>query len=175
MSFKIKSSKHGFTLVEIIVGLAIFVSLVASVYGSVLLSNKAVAKASAKIQAAFLLEEGVEAVRYLRNQSWSTKIPAAGDPQCLNFDGINKFVFSSDITSCDLYDGKFRRTVQFTDVCRATKATGSDIDLTITPPSCTGGDLDQKTKKVTVTVSWGQAPEAYSESINFYITNLYGN
>src|SRR3989344_891174 len=80
-----KNFMRGFGLIEIIVALAMLVTSFASLYGVVQLSSRALRKAADRSQAAFLIEEAPEMIRYLRDTSWSGKIPAASpNPYCLD-------------------------------------------------------------------------------------------
>lgn len=155
----------GFSLIEVLVGLAIFVIIVVSVYGAIIVANRAVNKAGEKRQAAFLLEEGMEAVRRMRDANWTDNIitgKVAGTAYCLNFTG-SQFLLSG--APCSQIDSTFTRTVTFYDICRE-NASGKKSDIV----SCPSGLSDPKTKKVTITVTW----KGYTESLNFYLANLFG-
>lgn len=154
--------KRGFSLIEVLVGLAIFVIIVVSVYGSVTVANKAVNKAGEKRQAAFLLEEGVEAVRRMRDAGWDAKIKDRTASYCLNFVGSQ---FTLD-DPCSQIDSTFTRTAIFNNVCRADES-GKKSDIV----SCPGAYTDSDIKKVTVTVTW----KGYTESVDFYLANLFKN
>ena len=62
--------QRGFTLVEILVAIAIFVITILAIAGTMRLTLRASVRAAEKTQAAFLLEGGAETVRYLRDKSW---------------------------------------------------------------------------------------------------------
>lgn len=80
--------KRAFTIVELVVVAAIFGTAVVAFFGAAAISFKAIAKASDKVQAAFLMEEGLEGVRYLRDLSWKKFIDKEqlGYEQCFYFD-----------------------------------------------------------------------------------------
>ncbi|MBI2053103.1 MAG: prepilin-type N-terminal cleavage/methylation domain-containing protein [Candidatus Ryanbacteria bacterium] len=88
MLYKFYKKFHsGFTLIEIIVALAVLVTVIASFYGAVRLANQAVSRAADKAQAAYLLEEGVEAIRHIRDLGWDDEIKnkSLGVEHCLDF------------------------------------------------------------------------------------------
>lgn len=90
MRLRNKNKKYlaGFSLVELIVSLALFVTVAAAFYGASAISLKAISKAGQKTQAAFLLEEASEGVRSLRDLGWTKfiKQEQLGYEQCLYFD-----------------------------------------------------------------------------------------
>ncbi len=165
----------GFSLIEVLVGLAIFVIIVVSVYGSVVVANKAVNKAGEKRQAAFLLEEGVEAVRRMRDASWSNNIAnktVVTIAYCLNFVG-SQFTFTTD-SPCPTIDASsvFTRTAAFYDICRTDNSGKKSGISGVKSVSCASGTLDDtNTKKVTVSVTW----KGYTESVDFYLADLFKN
>lgn len=110
-------------------------------------------------QAGFLLEEGAEAVRILRDNAWSnisTLTPSA-----------NYYpTFSSGtwiLSSTPGVVGIFTRTVSMENVKRDN--TTSDI-------SSIGTD-DPGTKLITVTVSWMEGGTTITKTLPFYITDIF--
>lgn len=114
------------------------------------ISLKAVSDTTQMHRALFLLEEGIEAARTLRDISWLTHIAPliSGTPYYLTFND------NWDFTSIDpgAIDALFTRTIVVDDVHR--KTADDDIVSVSAPDS---KYLDNGTKKVTVTVSWGGA------------------
>ncbi|MEK7576814.1 MAG: LamG-like jellyroll fold domain-containing protein, partial [Patescibacteria group bacterium] len=86
-----KNFKKAFTIVELIVVGAIFSAAIGSFFGAASISFRAVSKASDKVQAAFLMEEGLEGVRHLRDLSWTHYFSKEelGYERCLYFDGVS--------------------------------------------------------------------------------------
>ncbi len=110
-------------------------------------------------QAAFLLEEGAEAVRITRDNAWSNisnLIP-----------GANYYpIFSAGIWSLSSTSntvGIFTRSATIANVNRdnATK----DI-------SAAGTD-DPETKLVTITVSWEEGGATITKTLKFYLINIF--
>ena len=118
--------------------------------------------AADKVQALYLLEEGTEAVRYLRDEGYTTNItpligagaryldPAAGS-------------WTVTTTNTPIF-GVFTRTVLLEDVYRK----NSDSDIV----PVTSGDpktVDPDTAKLTISVSWGTG----SVQTVTYVANIY--
>ncbi len=141
--------KKGVSLVEVIVGSAIIVSLVTVVSVYAYFVRTAVAN-TAKIQATFLVEEGLEAVRCIRDTSWTTNIASLtmGTTYYLSFNtSTNKWSLSTTASSID---STFTRKVVFSTV-------------------------DANTKKVVVSVSWSDHGVTNTNSASTYFTSVFGN
>jgi len=154
----------GFALVEIVIGSAIIVSAVLSlitVYNTYLLHGLSNSK---NIQAGLLLEEGIEAVKFLRDRGWTVYI------QPLTSNNAYRLVWSSGTwtsssASQPYIDNIFDRTFILEDVRRD----GSDR-------IASSGTLDPDTKKLTVTVAYRAAGTATTtKTMSTYITNLFDN
>lgn len=150
----------GFSLIEVIVA-----STVLSVLSMVLLSAtskgiKLSNQALDQVQAGYLLEEGAESVKILRDTNW-TNISSAIDNTTyyLNFNTSSN-VWSLSTTPSTI-DSFFTRTVVFYPVYRDGNDDISDA-----------GTLDSGTKKVTVNVSWNYS-EPSTKSLSFYVSNIF--
>ncbi len=146
-------------VIEVLIAAAI---ITASVLAAMAVAQKStyVARQSFHAtQAGFLLEEGAEAVRILRDNAWSN-ISALGA-------NTNYYpIFSGGawtLTSTANTVGIFTRTVSISSVNR--NSTTKDI-------SATGTD-DPSTKLVTVTVSWLEGGATISKTLRFYIMNIF--
>ena len=110
-------------------------------------------------QAAFLLEEGAEAVRILRDNGWS------------NISGLNNAttyypLFSSGtwtLSTTTSTVGIFTRTVNIGSVNRD----NSTDDIAVS------GSNDSGTKLITITVSWQEGGVAISKTLPFYIMDIF--
>ena len=152
----------GFGLVEVVIAIAIagsFIMVLAAVntiYIKISLSQ------SSKIQAAFLAEEGLEAMRFAKDESWDTNIlPLTnGVEYYLAFTGT-----SWQATVVPTYVGIFGRRILLNEVYRDA---GDDI-------TTTGGTLDPGTRFITATVSWLEYGATSTKVVSTYITNLFSN
>lgn len=146
---------------EVIVAAAI-ISLALFALINVLQKTLWVADLSVKnIQAAFLLEEGMEALRSLRDSGWSAKI--APLPTSTPY----YFYFNASgwqATTTNVYiDGVFERSFLLANVFR-------DANDNI----AASGALDPNTRKITVSVSWKTKTNATTtRQTSTYLTNLF--
>jgi len=156
--------KRGMGLVEIIVGVSILSLILIGIVSVFHAQFRAGLKNTKKIQAAYLMEEGIEAVRFMRDSGWTASIASltVDTPYFLTFDGS---VWGTTVTET-LIDGVFRRTVELGDVYR--QDVGNDIEPDGAVPGTT---LDPNTKKVTSSVSWDAGANVASTTM--YITNLF--
>ena len=158
------SIQKGFGLIEIVLGIGMLtVSMVSitSYYKKVLdVSNDT----TRHIQSGFLLEEGLESVKMLRDQSWTTKIAALSTTTSyyLYWSGTQW----TATTSSQLVENTFVRSFQLTDV----KRDASDNIANV-------GTYDPGTKKLTVYVAWSHkgTKNVATDTAETYVTNLFNN
>jgi prepilin-type N-terminal cleavage/methylation domain-containing protein len=161
-----KSVTTGFGMIEVIVVVAIiaiaFTALfdVFSYYLRVQFANTRIVKAS------FLLEEGLEVVRLLRDTSWSSNI---GNTTV----GTNYYLYWTgsawqSTTTLQTVDTLYARKIVFSNAYRD----GTDRLVH------SGGTLDSNTRGYTVTVTWPTnltSSGTTSRQISSYITNMFTN
>ncbi|MDO8510319.1 MAG: hypothetical protein Q7S15_01705 [bacterium] len=152
--------KRGFGLVEVLIGASI---LGASLVGMVAAYNRYLRASfvnTDSIKAAFLLEEGLEAVRSLRDDGWDMMVAplAVGTNYFLAFENGKWKATTINI----FLDSKFERRFVFADVYRD----GNDDIVS-------SGTLDTGTRKVTVTVSWATTYGTSTKTIASYITDMF--
>ena len=154
-----KNSK-GFGVAEIVVAVAV-ISL--SIFGLLSVANislKTLRGNTNSIQAAFLLEEGVEAVKILRDSGWNENIVSlsAGTDYYLSFNGTTWKATTTNAFIDNIYERKF--------AVNNVNRDGND-DITAS------GAFDPNTKKITVSVSWLSSTGTTTKSISTYITKLF--
>ncbi|MDQ3076808.1 MAG: prepilin-type N-terminal cleavage/methylation domain-containing protein [bacterium] len=163
-----KKNAQGMSLIEILIGCSIIVigilalSTTFTKYVTFALNNERT------IQAAYLAEEGLEAVTFLREKGWTTYIAtvSTSTPRYLAWDSTNLFWKA---TSTPQYiDGLFLRSFTVTDVRRnnTTEAIST---------STSGTYYDPKTKSITVDVAYRQGIGTTTHTMTTYITNLNDN
>ena len=166
---KLKNTS-GFTIIEIIIASAIIsitvFTLMSSAQKGIALSGRALRQ----VQANVLLEEGAEAVKSIRDNNWAT----IGDLTLetnyyLFFDTTNNIwsLSGSSITpsgSIPIYpiDSIFTRTVVISNVNRDGNDDIADI-----------GTLDDRTKKITIGVSWPEPGETVTKNLVFYLADIF--
>ncbi|MEK7133350.1 MAG: hypothetical protein AAB771_01535 [Patescibacteria group bacterium] len=156
-----KISAKGFGLMEVVVGAAIisvaFFALIGALQKTLNIADLSVKNT----QAAFLLEEGMEALRSLRDSGWSAKIAP------LSASTSYYFYFDAggwQATTTNIYvDGIFERSFLPTDVFR-------DANGNI----AASGALDPDIKKIIVFVSWKTKTNATTtREASTYLANLF--
>jgi Tfp pilus assembly protein PilV len=154
-----KKNNTGFFLIEAIIASAIISTTLVIMLG--VMSNVVGVSATAlqKTQASYLLEEGVEAAKILRNQSWTnitTLTP--GTTYYLVWSG-SAWSYTQTVQTT----GIFTRSIAVATVSRD----GSDNITT------SGGTVDSGTLKMTITVTWkSQTGTTNTETLPFYITSI---
>ncbi len=170
IDLKIKKNISGFTIIEVLVACSIITismfALMQTAEKGISLSNYALKKS----QASFLLEEGAESIKSIRDNSWATISGATlNTPYYLFFNTTTKLwglgnttTLAGSIPSYPV-DGVFMRTATISPVYR-------DINDNITS---SGGTLDARTKKVTITTTWHSPGTTNSKSLYFYIADIF--
>lgn len=160
-SFLISRKNKGAALIEVVIATALIsiitIALVSVTQQSLQLSDRSLKQA----QASFLLEEGAEAVKTIRDDSWAAITSVALDTdQYLSFNtGTNKWSLSSTPSTID---NIFTRTVVVSEAFR--DGSGDLAD---------SGTADSSTRKVVVTVSWTASSGSLSKSLSFYVLDLF--
>ncbi len=144
--------RHGFGLIETVVGAAILTAVLLGLAQVGQLTSRLVSASNLRLRAAFLAEEGIEAVRILRDSGWSANI--GPKTPCTDY-YLSSSGGSWQISTnpAPLVDGIFDRRVRFEAVSR-------DAADDITGTGCAEAGTDPGSRKVTVSVLWpgrGQA------------------
>jgi len=154
-----KKISGGFMIVEVIVAISI---IVVSVLAAMSVTQKSIFVSRQALhvkEASFLLEEGAESVRIIRDNSWNN-ISAlnVGTDYYLIFLG-QTWTLSSTPSSV----GIFTRKVNILNVNRNV-STDDIANL---------GTYDPGTKLTTITVSWVDGGETLSKTLSFYIMDIF--
>jgi Tfp pilus assembly protein PilV len=152
------SHEQGFALIEVVVvvglvGLAIF-GVIGLAAQNVRLSRFALEET----QASYLLEEGAEAVKAMRDENWASI--EAFDTETLYYLDFNDGSWTATTVASTI--GIFTRTVKFSEVYRDNN---DDIALS--------GTVDNQTRLVTVNVEWASGGKSISQDLQLYITDFF--
>jgi len=162
-SWKLAAPKAGFALIEALVASAVIALVLAGVVAALLLTLRSALGNTASVQSAFLAQEGIEALRILRDNGWSANI--ASHPSGVNFYLVFDGTTWQATTTNRSIDGTFERSAALADVYR-----NGNEDIVQS-----GGTLDPNTKKVTVSVSWREGGATTTRSLSAYLTNMFNN
>ncbi len=160
------SSQKGVTLVEAMVGIAIITFVFLSLVGGYDRFLAAELDVQPTTKAFYLAEEGIEAVKSIRDNSWSTRILTLSTTTTYYLNFSTTTATWTATTTQSTIDSYFYRTLTIADLQR----NSSTKDIVTS-----GGVYDPDTKKITVTVSWRNANATSSKSVTTYITNLFSN
>lgn len=150
--------ERGSLLVEVVIVVSI---ITASVLSASAVAQKSIYLARQSLhqsQVAFLLEEGAEAVRIVRDNSWS-------NISSLSLSTDYYLVFSSGtwtLSTTPSQIGIFTRKVVFSPAYR-------DGNQNL----ASSGTLDSQTILVTVSVSWVDGEQALSKTMQFYLADIF--
>jgi Tfp pilus assembly protein PilV len=163
---------HGFGLVEIIIATAIIGATFFALAGVSQIAFRVVRQSTENARANFLLEEGLEAIRILRDTSWSANIASSTTAGITYYPTYSTTtdMWALSTTNPGAIDGFFTRAVNFNDVYR--RNTDDDI---VTATSTDPKTLDAGTREVTITVSWKIAIATSSVKLTTYITDIFQN
>lgn len=160
---------HGFGIVEIVVAAAVITVAFFALTAGVRLSLKGLQKSTEEAQANFLLEEAIEAVRSLRDESWGGYIASVATSTTY-YPVFSNGRWSLVSTNPGLIDGTFARTVVFGDVWR--RNTDDDIVDAASPDPKT---VDPGTKRVVARVTWGEEPSGDALAVSYEGGTTDGN
>lgn len=148
-----KNIKKAYTIIEYIIAIGLVIIFISAATTSILGSTSIVRTSAEITKAKFIAQEGIEALKSIKNQNWSNI--TLGGPY-----GIEKspnWVISGTENEID----QFTRTVYISPVRR--NAFGLIVE--------TGGTIDSNTVKITSRVEW----ETMGKSRDFEITSYLMN
>ncbi len=151
------NNKKGQSLIEVIIAMAIFALIAGATMSLTLGSLGGLIQGGDETEAQGLAEEGVEAVRSVREGAWNNLVYSPAQIQ------ISSSTWSLLNSVSELIDNKYTRIITLSDVCRD----GSD-NIT----NCPGTYIDPHIKLASTTVSWSPRYNATNTVEQFsFITN----
>ena len=155
------TARAGFGLVEVVIGTAIISITIVGMLAAFNLFLRASLGHTARAQASFLAEEGLEATRFIRDAGWTNVTNlATGTPYYLTMSGS---AWAASVTATTSL-GSFSRTVTLGDVYRRM----SDHDIVdISSPDAKALDADAR-RVVSRVVGRG-----VDLSLTTYLTNVF--
>ena len=164
-SLKLRRPK-GFGLLEIVIASAIVSITLFSLSFVFVLSGRLEAQSIGKVRANFLAEEGLEAMRFLRDKGWGANLAplAAGTNYYLSF-ATSTADWSVGTAYPGFIDGLFHRRI----TVEAVNRDGSDDIVT------SGGALDPNTKKINIEVSWYGQGATTTATLSTYLSDVFNN
>lgn len=158
-----QQKKKGMSLVEVVIAAAIIGASVVFIMGIYTGLSKLSYRNTARIQSAMLAEEGIVALKTMRDSGWTSRIAPLTLGTTYSLIWLNS-MWQATTTSV-LIDSQFERTFVISSVSRDTN---SDIVTS-------GGTVDPNSKKVTVSVAWEDNGATTTKSLEGYIFNIFNN
>jgi len=161
----------GFGLIEILVAAAIVGVAFTTLSGAVLSAFRVTDDDVLRIQAAFLAEEGLEIVRFLRDAGWEENI--AGRESGTSYYPVFLAVENAWTLAAEdpgPVDGIFSREIIFEEVYRRT----SDDDIVLVSDGAPKA-LDTGTVRATSRVTWAGRTGAGATELSSYFTAIFGD
>ncbi len=161
LNFKLLTSR-GFSLVELIIGLAIVTIVFIAVFTAYSRFLAIELEVPHQIKGSFLLEEGLETMRFMRDGGWDTNIAT------LSTTSVYQLYWTGATwqatTTPQVIGGLFYRTLSISDVKR-----DSNDDI------ASVGTYDPNTKRIDVSVSWPSRTGTTTKTAATYLTDLFEN
>ena len=157
------SSQSGVGLVEIIIAVGIILIVFPAIFLVLLAATKSIHENIRNAEAVYFAEEGIEALRSIRNESWSANVSPLVIGT-LYYPVISGNEWALTTVNPGLINSFYARTVTLGTVYR-------DADDTIAP----SGTADTESRKATVSVTWQFGGTIKSVTLETYITNFLKN
>lgn len=153
-------------MIEVLVATSIIATAILAAMGVFGTMSNLAYRNTARIQASFLADEGIEAVKTLRNASWNTNIKNLNISQKYYL-YWNNHSWNINATST-LIDGQFSRYFTFYNVYR-------DSNFNIVSSTTSGATVDTDMRGMIMNVAWVDGVGTSSKSIDTYLYNLFAN
>ncbi len=161
LNYKLLTS-GGFSLVELIIGLAIVTIVFIAVFTAYSRFLAIELEVPHQIKGSFLLEEGLETMRFMRDGGWDANIAT------LSTTSVYQLYWTGTTwqatTTPQVIDGLFYRTLSISDVRRD----GNDDIASV-------GTYDPNTKRIDVSVAWLARTGTTTKTASTYLTDLFEN
>jgi|SRR3989344_759114 len=160
---------RGFGILEIVIAVSIISATIFSLSFVFLIASRLETMSLDKIRANFIAEEGLEAMRFLRDQSWAGNLAALaqGTTYFLSFSAPGSS-WSIGASDPGLIDNLFSRKVTINNVSRDPST--QDIESTYNP-----SNDDPGTKKINVSVEWLERGSTASITVSTYLSDIFDN
>lgn len=153
---------RGMGLMEIVVGSAIIITGIVALAGAFTVYVRYAYAHDKNVQAAYLAEEGLEVMSYLRDSGWNSKIKLLSTTTSYYLHWTGSAWTTT--TTPKYVDGVFLRSIALSDVFR------DGLDKI-----AASGTYDPSVRKIVVMLSYRQGQATTTQSMTTYITNLYVN
>lgn len=157
----VRKSERGVGIIDILISIAVITLAFWSFSQLAVLGVRVKREAERREAAIYLAEEGIEAVRLLRDESWSAYI-ASLNAGVDYFPVISGTQWVLEANDPGVISGLYTRTVRF-----------ESVDRDANDDIVSSGTLDPDTREVTVSVGWDNPQKEFQ--ITTYLTNFLTN
>ena len=161
LGFRI-SRNEGFGLLEMVISVAVVITALVGFLETERVSLRLFRTEKDNLEATFLAQEGLEAARILRDQSWTNNV-ATLTSGSVYYSFFQNNAWSLSVSSPGLIDEKYTRTLVFNNVFR-------NLQDKISP----SGTADPNTKQVISSISWNIPTGSKQQQLTSYLTNFQG-
>ena len=151
---------RGFGFVEVVISAGIATLILTGMLAAFQSYLRAALRLPERVEASFLAEEGLEALRSIRDEQWGTFAAFSGSTRYLFFTGSAW----QGTTTPEYIDGMLR-SFTVSDVGR-----GAEDDIV-----SSGGVNDPSTKKAEVTVAWQERGATTTISLSTYFADIHAD
>jgi len=157
-------SSRGIALVEIVIGASIIAACFVAIIGIYASLARISAQSLPRVQAAMLAEEGLEALRSMRDESYAGNIVSLSNGSIYGIEWRQSISSYRATTSIASISGNFVRTFTVADAYR-----DGSYNL------ASSGTVDPNTKLVTMNVAWNTGSATSTFQLQSYISNIFNN
>lgn len=145
---RVSQNTSGQSLLEVILAMAIFAAIAGTLITMSVGGFRGLEQGGEQTEAEALAEEGIEAIKSIRDRAWNESIPCT---TCVVSNDGTKWNIVAGASEPNLgTNGKFTRTITFNNVCRD-NTSQNIVDCGTCGATCY---TDVQTKKATVAVTW---------------------
>lgn len=155
-----REHEHGFGMIEMLIGASILSLVLLSIASFFQTTLRISITTQARVQSEYLLEEGVEAIKFMRDTNYTNNLRNLPDgTYYLTWNGG-----AWATTSVNTYiDKKFERKF---DIVSVQRDANNDIGV---------GSNDPNTKKIIMRVAWNEKGATSTQSLSTYVMNIFNN
>jgi hypothetical protein len=156
-----KKNSGGVGLVEVVIGASIVVLIFSGIVSVFNFYYRHSVNLTDNIKAEFLLEEGLEALRTIRDENFNhLKVLSPETSHWLFFTGTKWQATSSPVLIDSIYDRSFTTSPVYRDAGGALSS---------------AGELDEDMLLVSVSISWSENTATTTRIISTYLANVFEN
>lgn len=161
-------SSRGFTLVEAVVAMTVFVIGTVGLVQLATLAKATSEEGQETVKVSNYLQEGIEAARIIRDANWANMIPGT---YRLNAQAGQSPPWQLIAGGSETIDGKYQRTITVATARREDSDGSGTLTAGDRIVSSGGAFDDPDARRITATITWSAGRRTVSRTIYTYFTN----